>query len=89
MMRSEDKAGNFVTLVYSILLNTGKNMLEMAQTLWKNCLTTAKDVQIIHVNFIVTAIKFSEVKNGGITFILSLIQFTMYNHWVTLKLTEY
>jgi hypothetical protein len=43
-MCSEIEAGHFTTLVHSILLNVGKSVLEMMQTLWKNSLTIAKDV---------------------------------------------
>jgi hypothetical protein len=42
------EAGNFTTLVYSILLNTGKSVLKMMETLWKNSLIIPKDVCIIH-----------------------------------------
>jgi hypothetical protein len=59
-LKCAHKAGNFTALVYSVLLNTGKNVLKMTQILWKNSLIIAKDVQITHVNFTVTAIKFSK-----------------------------
>jgi hypothetical protein len=71
-MCSEVVAGNFTTLVYSVLLNIGKSVLKM-ETLWKNSFIIAKDVQIIHVNFIVIAITFSEKITGGITFLLPLV----------------
>jgi hypothetical protein len=43
-MYPEVEAGNFPTLVCSVLLNIGKNVLKMAKTLWKNSLQIAKDV---------------------------------------------
>jgi hypothetical protein len=62
VMCSEVEAGNF-TLAYSVLLNVGKSVLKMTETLWENSLMTAKDVWIIHVNFIVIAITFTEKKS--------------------------
>jgi hypothetical protein len=56
-MFSEVKAGNFTTLIYSILLNTGKRSLKM-ETMWKNSLKIAKDVRTVHVNLAVTATTF-------------------------------
>jgi hypothetical protein len=41
--------------------------------LWKNYLIIAKDVWIIHVNFTVIPITFSEKKTGGITFTPHLV----------------
>jgi hypothetical protein len=41
-MCSAVEAGNFTTLVYSVLLNVGKNVLKMMKTLWKNNLIIAK-----------------------------------------------
>jgi hypothetical protein len=43
--------------VYSVLLNAGKNVSKMAETLWKNSLTP-KHVWIIQANFIITATTF-------------------------------
>jgi hypothetical protein len=57
-MCSKVKAKNFTTLVYSVLVNVGKRALKMMKPLWKNCLITAKDVGIIHVNFIVITTTF-------------------------------
>jgi hypothetical protein len=71
-MCSKVKAVNF-TMVYNILLNAGKSVLKMKKTMWKNSLITAKDVQIIHANFTVTAITFSDKTTGIITFIQPLI----------------
>jgi hypothetical protein len=51
-----------ITMIYSVLLNTGKSMLKMMKTLWKNSLIIAKDIQILHVNFIVIALIFPEEK---------------------------
>jgi hypothetical protein len=76
-MCSEVEAHNFIALVHSFLLNNGKNVLKMKQILWKNWLTIAKNEWIIHVNFVVTAITFSEKETGGITFILPVI----YEHY--------
>jgi hypothetical protein len=45
----------------------------MMKTLWKNSLMTAEDVRIIHVNFTVTAVTFTEKKNEDITFVPTLI----------------
>jgi hypothetical protein len=59
-MCSEVEAGNFTTLVYSILLIVGKIVLEMMKTLQKNSLIIAKDVRIILVSFTVIAIKISK-----------------------------
>jgi hypothetical protein len=67
------KAGNFTTLVYSILLIIRKSMLKMMETLWKNSLIIGKDVWIIHINFIVIAFTFSEKKIGGFMFVPSII----------------
>jgi hypothetical protein len=36
-----------------VLLNVGKSVLKMMETLWKNSLTIAKNELIIHINFIV------------------------------------
>jgi hypothetical protein len=60
---SEVEAGNFTTLLYSVLTSVDKSVLKMMETLWKNSLITAKDVWIIYLNFNVTANTFSE-KNG-------------------------
>jgi hypothetical protein len=38
------KTGNFTTLVYSVLLNTGKSVLKIMKTLWKNTLIIVKAV---------------------------------------------
>jgi hypothetical protein len=62
VMCTEIEAGNFTTLVYSILINVGKSVLKMMQTLWKNSLITVKDLHINHVSFIVIAITFSDKK---------------------------
>jgi hypothetical protein len=43
MMCSEFKTGNLTT-AYSVLLNVSKGVLKMKETLWKNSLTTAKDI---------------------------------------------
>jgi hypothetical protein len=43
-MCSKAEAGNFTTMVYSILVVVGKSVLKMMATLWKNCLIIAKDV---------------------------------------------
>jgi hypothetical protein len=44
VMYSEVESGNFTKLVYGVLLNIDKNVLKMTETLWNNCLITAKDV---------------------------------------------
>jgi hypothetical protein len=41
---SEVEEGNFTTMVYGVLLNSGKCMLKMTETLWKNSLIITKDV---------------------------------------------
>jgi hypothetical protein len=69
-MGSEVEAGNFTTMVYSILLNAGKSELKM-ETLWKNSLIIAKDIHTTHVNFTVVPITLSEKKIGGIAFTTS------------------
>jgi hypothetical protein len=51
---------NFTTLLHSVLFNIGKTVLKTAGTLWKNSLIVVKYIRIIRVNFIVTAIPFSE-----------------------------
>jgi hypothetical protein len=43
-MCPEVEAGNFTTLVYSVLNNVGKSVLKITETLWKNMLIIAKDV---------------------------------------------
>jgi hypothetical protein len=60
---SKVEAGNFTTHAYNVLLNIGKSVLKMMKTLWKNSLTNAKDVGIIHVNFVVIAVTVFEEKN--------------------------
>jgi hypothetical protein len=59
---SEVKAGNCTALVYSMLLNVGRSVLKMTETLWKNSLIIEKCVLIIHVNLIVIVITFLEKK---------------------------
>jgi hypothetical protein len=44
VMCSKVEAGNLAPLVYDVLLNVGKSLLQMTKTLWKNSLITAKDV---------------------------------------------
>jgi hypothetical protein len=51
LYRSKVEAGNFTTLVYSVLLNVDKSVLKMTETLWENVLIIAKYVKMIHVNF--------------------------------------
>jgi hypothetical protein len=63
VMCLEVEAGNFTSLVYSVLHNVGKSMLNMMEILWKNSLIIAKDIWIIHIHFIVIAFIFSERKN--------------------------
>jgi hypothetical protein len=60
-MYSEVDARHFTTLVYSVLLSAGKSVLKMKPTLWKNSLIVAKDIGIIHVNFIVIVHDFIKV----------------------------
>jgi hypothetical protein len=55
---SEVEAGNFATLLYSVLLNIGKSMLKMTKNLCKNILTILIDVRIAHANFILIALYF-------------------------------
>jgi hypothetical protein len=43
-MCSEVEAGNFATLVHSVLLNVGECVLKTTETLWKNSTIIAKDV---------------------------------------------
>jgi hypothetical protein len=52
VMCSEVEAGNFTTLVYSVLLNVGKFVLKTTETLWKNNLIIAKYVWVIHGNLL-------------------------------------
>jgi hypothetical protein len=61
-MCPEVEAGNFTTVVQSVLVNVGKTVLKMAETLWKNSFIIAKDVWTKNVNFVVIAITFSEKK---------------------------
>jgi hypothetical protein len=61
-MCSEIKAEIFGTLVHSVLLNVGKSVWKMMENLWKNRLIIAKDVLIIHVNFIFIKFIYSEKK---------------------------
>jgi hypothetical protein len=42
VMFSEVEARNFTILVYNFLLNVGKNVLKMTETVWENRLITAK-----------------------------------------------
>jgi hypothetical protein len=59
-MCSEVQEVNFTTLVYSVLLKVGESVLKMVETSWKNSLIIAKYVWLIHINFIVIAVTFSE-----------------------------
>jgi hypothetical protein len=43
-MCCEVEAGNFTAEVHSALLNVGKSVLKMTETLWKNGLLIAKGV---------------------------------------------
>jgi hypothetical protein len=43
IISSEIKTGNCTTLIHSILLNDGKNVLKMRETFFKNSLIIAKD----------------------------------------------
>jgi hypothetical protein len=56
------EAGIFATMIYSVLLKVGKNVLKMMETLRKNSLITAKYVRVIHVYYTVIAITFSGKK---------------------------
>jgi hypothetical protein len=38
------EAGNFTTLLYTVLLNVSKSELKVTQTLWKNRLIITKDI---------------------------------------------
>jgi hypothetical protein len=67
------RGGDFITLVYGVLLNFGRSVLKMTETLWKNSLISVKDVWIICANFIVIAITFFERKNTGFTFVLPVV----------------
>jgi hypothetical protein len=44
LMCSEVEAGNFTTLVCSVLLNVGKSVSKMTGTLWTNSMIIVKDV---------------------------------------------
>jgi hypothetical protein len=59
-MYSEVEAGYFTALVYSVLLNAGKSVFKITETLWEDSLIIVKDVRIIHVNLTVIAITVSE-----------------------------
>jgi hypothetical protein len=72
-MGSEIEARNFTNLVYKVLLNVGRSVLKMMETLWKNSLIIAEGVRIFPVNFIVIANTRSE-KTGGVTSVPPLIQ---------------
>jgi hypothetical protein len=61
---SEDEAGNFTTLIYSVLLNVGKSWLVVKTTLWKNSPIIAKDVRIVHVNLLLLQFDFLMEKMG-------------------------
>jgi hypothetical protein len=58
----EVEAGNLTTLIYSILLNVGKSVLKMMETLWKNSLIIENIYEIIHVYLIVISITLYEKK---------------------------
>jgi hypothetical protein len=51
VMCSDLEAGNFTMVVYSVLINTGKSMLKMTGTLWKNSLIIAKDISQIKFHY--------------------------------------
>jgi hypothetical protein len=61
-MCSEVEAGNFATLVYSALIRLGTRVLKIAETVWENNLIIVNGIRIIHVNFIIIAITYSEKK---------------------------
>jgi hypothetical protein len=69
----EVETGNFRALAYSVLFNIGKSVLKMSETLWEDSCVIAKDVLVIHVNFIVIAVAFSGEKMGGISLVLPLV----------------
>jgi hypothetical protein len=55
----QSRGRKFYNMVQSDLLNTGRNVLKLIQTLWKN---SCINVWINHVNFIIITITFSEKK---------------------------
>jgi hypothetical protein len=69
---------DFTTLVYSVLFSVGKSVLKMMETLLKNSHIIAKDVWIIHINYIDFAVEISKKKkkNGGVTIVLPLVLVT-------------
>jgi hypothetical protein len=50
VMCSDVEAGNFTTLLHSILLNVGNSVFKMTKSLWKKSLIIANGVWTIHVN---------------------------------------
>jgi hypothetical protein len=44
VMCFEVEAGNFTTVIYTVLLSVAESVLKMMETLWKNGLIIAKDV---------------------------------------------
>jgi NO-binding membrane sensor protein with MHYT domain len=54
-MCCEVEAGNFTTFLHCVLLNVGKSVLKVTETLWKNSLIIGKGVWVIHENFVVIA----------------------------------
>jgi hypothetical protein len=67
------EAGNYTTLVHSVLTNFGKSVLKNTETLWKNSVIIAKMYEIPTPNFIAIAVTFSEKETGGNTFVLPLV----------------
>jgi hypothetical protein len=67
MKRSEEETGSLTTVVCSVLLNDGKSVLKMMETLWKNSRIIAERVEITHADSTVVATTFAEKQIGGFT----------------------
>jgi hypothetical protein len=71
-MCSEVEVSNFTTLIYRVLNNVGKIMLKMTESLWKNIIIIAKDVQIILYISLLRQLEFL-IKNIAFTLVPVLI----------------
>jgi hypothetical protein len=65
---SDASAKSFMRLAYSILRGSGKSVLIMKETLWKNNLNFAEDVPMLYIDFIATVIILSEKKYESLVY---------------------
>jgi hypothetical protein len=71
VMCSEVEAGNFTTMLHTVILNVGKSVLKVTETLWENSLIILKDV---YANLLFQLHFLRKKKTGCITFVLMAIR---------------